>query len=173
MQNAIIWVIKEGMYVMKKPEKKELLEKGSKTVKEFKDFISRGNVIDMAVGTIIGAAFGKIVTSIVNDILMPILGVIIGGIDFSNLSIKFGGATVAYGMFIQNVIDFLIVAACIFIFIKVLSRFTKKKEEEKEEAAPVEPPKDEKIELLKEIRDLLKEEKKVTKKAKKVEKEEK
>ncbi len=140
---------------MKKPDKKELIEQGSKTLKEFKEFISRGNVIDMAVGTIIGAAFGKIVTSIVNDILMPILGVIIGGIDFSNLSIKFKGATIAYGMFIQNVIDFLIVAACIFLFIKVLSRFTKRNAEEAKEEAPVV---DEKVELLKEIRDLLKEE---------------
>lgn len=137
---------------MKKLEKNELVEKGNKTIKEFKDFISRGNVIDMAVGTIIGAAFGKIVTSIVNDILMPIIGVIIGGIDFTNLSIKFKGATIAYGMFIQNVIDFLIVAACIFVFIKVIVSF-KKKEEPKE----VKPPKDEKVELLKEIRDLLKE----------------
>lgn len=140
---------------MKKPDKKELMEQGSKTLKEFKEFISRGNVVDMAVGTIIGAAFGKIVTSIVNDILMPIIGVIIGGIDFSNLSIKFKGATIAYGMFIQNVIDFLIVAVCIFFFIKVLSRFTKKKEEEQKEEGPIV---DEKVELLKEIRDLLKEE---------------
>lgn len=138
-----------------KIEKKELMERGTKTIQEFKTFISRGNVIDMAVGTIIGAAFGKIVTSIVNDILMPIIGVIIGGIDFSNLSIKFKGATIAYGMFIQNVIDFLIVAACIFFFIKVISKFTKKEEEKKEEAPKIDP----EIQLLTEIRDLLKKEK--------------
>lgn len=140
----------------KEIKKRELLKKGSKTLNEFKDFISRGNVIDMAVGTIIGAAFGKIVTSIVNDILMPIIGVIIGGIDFSNLSITFKGANIAYGMFIQNVIDFLIVAACIFIFIKFIGSFRRKKEEEILE----EPKPDETVELLKEIRDILKTEKK-------------
>lgn len=141
---------------VKKLDKKDMMEKGNKTLHEFKEFISRGNVIDMAVGTIIGAAFGKIVTSIVNDILMPIIGVIIGGIDFSNLSIKFKGATIAYGMFIQNVIDFLIVAACIFFFIKVISALTKKEEKKKEEDVP--KPIDPEIELLKEIRDLLKNE---------------
>lgn len=141
----------------KNTKKEELLRKGSNTVDEFKKFISRGNVIDMAVGTIIGAAFGKIVSSIVNDILMPIIGLIIGGIDFSSLSIKFKGATIAYGMFIQNVIDFLIIAVCIFVFIKFIGSFTKKKEEElKETPAPVV---DEKAELLKEIRDLLKKQK--------------
>lgn len=140
----------------RKFEKKELMEKGSKTLKEFKAFISRGNVIDMAVGTIIGAAFGKIVTSIVNDILMPIIGVIIGGIDFSNLSIKFKGASIAYGMFIQNVIDFLIVAACIFFFVKIISAFSRKEEEKKQEAPKVDPS----VELLTEIRDLLKNERK-------------
>jgi len=142
----------------KKLEVRELKEKGGKFASEFKEFISRGNVIDMAVGTIVGAAFGKIVTSIVNDILMPIIGVIIGGIDFSNLSITFKGAKIAYGMFIQNVIDFLIVAACIFMFVKMINKITRR-EKKKEEEAPVEPPKDEKAELLKEIRDLLKEKK--------------
>lgn len=135
-----------------KIEKDKVLKNGSKTLHEFKDFISRGNVIDMAVGTIIGAAFGKIVTSIVNDLLMPLIGIIIGGIDFTNLTITVGGAVINYGTFIQNVIDFLIVAACIFIFIKILGSF-KRKEEIKEEPAPII---DEKTELLKEIRDLLK-----------------
>lgn len=133
--------------------RKEALKVSSKTFQEFKTFISRGNVIDMAVGTIIGAAFGKIVTSIVNDILMPLIGLLIGGIDFTGLSWTFRGAKISYGTFIQNVIDFLIVAVCIFIFIKILASLTKKKEEEKKEEAPVI---DEKIELLKEIRDLLK-----------------
>ncbi len=136
---------------MKEVKKKEILEKGNKTVKEFKEFISKGNVIDLAVGVIIGGAFGKIVTSIVNDILMPIIGVIIGGIDFSNLSIKFKDATIMYGNFIQNVIDFLIVAFCIFVLIKFISKFNKKKEEKE----PVAKKSDEVL-LLEEIRDLLK-----------------
>ena len=100
-------------------------------LKEFKKFISRGNVVDLAVGVIIGGAFGKIVSSLVNDILMPIIGIIIGGVDFSNLSIKVGGAKIAYGMFIQNIIDFLIIAFCVFIFVKIinkLSSFAKKEE---------------------------------------------
>ncbi len=106
--------------------------------------------MDLAIGVIIGSAFGKIVTSVVNDILMPLIGIIIGGLDFTNLSIKIKDATINYGMFIQNVIDFLIVAICIFIFIKIVSKFTKKSEE-KEEVK-----KDEQIILLEEIRDLLK-----------------
>ena len=133
---------------MKKDNK--ILKKGNKTIKEFKQFISRGNVMDLAIGVIIGSAFGKIVTSVVNDILMPLIGIIIGGLDFTNLSIKIKDATINYGMFIQNVIDFLIVAICIFIFIKIVSKFTKKSEE-KEEVK-----KDEQIILLEEIRELLK-----------------
>lgn len=133
---------------MKKDNK--ILKKGNKTIKEFKQFISRGNVMDLAIGVIIGSAFGKIVTSVVNDILMPLIGIIIGGLDFTNLSIKIKDATINYGIFIQNVIDFLIVAICIFIFIKIVSKFTKKSEE-KEEVK-----KDEQIILLEEIRDLLK-----------------
>lgn len=140
----------------KKISKEKIIEKQKRTIKEFKDFISRGNVIDLAVGVIIGGAFGKIVTSIVNDILMPIIGVIIGGLDFSNLTIKVKDATISYGAFIQNVIDFLIVSACIFCFIKFVDKF-KKKEEKKDE----EPPKkDEQVILLEEIRDLLKNNKK-------------
>ena len=88
-------------------------------LKEFKEFISKGNVVDLAVGVIIGGAFGKIVTSLVNDIIMPLIGVIIGGINFTNLSIKIGESVIAYGSFIQNIIDFLIIAACIFVFVKV------------------------------------------------------
>ena len=91
-----------------------------KILKEFKEFIARGNVVDLAVGVIVGSAFGKIVTSLVNDILMPIIGVILGGIDFTNLTLKFNDATIYYGNFIQNVIDFLIVAFCIFIQLKIL-----------------------------------------------------
>ena len=137
----------------KSVNKKELLKKGNSTLKEFKQFISRGNVIDLAVGVIIGSAFGKIVTSIVNDILMPIIGIMIGGLNFSSLVIRVGNATIRYGAFLQDVIDCLIVATCIFIFIKILSKLSKKKEQE--EAIQ----KDEQIKLLEEIRDLLKEKK--------------
>ena len=136
-----------------------------KLVKEFKAFISRGNVIDLAVGVIIGGAFGKIVSSFVNDIIMPVIGIIIGGVDFSSLSVTVGaklvdgemqgGSTITYGMFIQNIIDFLIIALCVFLFIKLINSFKKKKEEAP--AAPPAPSKEE--QLLTEIRDLLKEKK--------------
>ena len=105
-------------------------------VKEFKEFISRGSVIDLAVGMIVGSAFTKIVTSLVNDVLMPAIGVILGGINFTSLTIKFKDATIYYGNFIQNIIDFLIVAFCIFMFVKTINAIankTKKKEEKKEE----------------------------------------
>lgn len=127
-------------------------------LKEFKKFIARGNVMDLAVGVIMGSAFGKIVTSIVSDILMPLIGVIIGGIDFSGLSFKLGEAEIKYGNFIQNVIDFLIVAFCIFIMVKIVNKITHK-EEPKEEEVP-EKPAD--VALLEEIRDLLKEKKEDT-----------
>ena len=132
-------------------DKKQIIEKNKKTLHEFKQFISKGSVIDLAVGVVIGGAFGKIVTSIVNDILMPIIGVIIGGHDFSNLTIKFKDATIAYGNLIQNVIDFLIVSACIFALVKLISKFERKKE------TPTENKKSENTLLLEEIRDLLKE----------------
>ena len=134
-------------------KKKELLEKGSKSLNEFKEFISKGNVIDLAVGVIIGGAFGKIVTSVVNDILMPLIGIVIGGINFTGLTIRIKDATIYYGMFLQNVIDFLIVALCIFIFIKFINRLNRK--EEVKEEIKVDP----QIELLTEIRDLLKKQK--------------
>ena len=138
--------------------KEELLNKGNKTISEFKSFIAKGNVIDLAVGVIIGSAFGKIVSSIVDDIIMPVIGAIIGGIDFSSLSVKIGEATITYGTFIQNVIDFLIIAICIFIFVKVIDKITKTKEEA---AVAEEPKKDEQVILLEEIRDLLKEKQEV------------
>lgn len=137
----------------KKQKKKELLKKGNSTIREFKQFISKGNVIDLAVGVIIGSAFGKIVSSMVNDILMPLIGIIIGGLNFSSLHVKIGEATIQYGSFIQNVIDFLIVAACIFLFIKIISKFNKKKDKVEEVKQDVQ------IVLLTEIRDLLKEKK--------------
>ena len=135
----------------KKVDKKEIITKGTKTLKEFKTFISKGNVVDLAVGVIIGSAFGKIVSSLVNDILMPIIGIIIGGIDFSNLTIQIKDATIKYGIFIHNIIDFLIVAFCIFIFIKLLNKVSKKEEEKKEKVVS------EEAKILKEIRDILKE----------------
>jgi len=132
-----------------------------KYLSEFKKFIAKGNVVDLAVAVIIGGAFGKIVTSLVNDILMPIIGVILGGLDFTSLSINFRSATINYGMFIQNIVDFLIIAVCIFIFVKFVERLLPKKE------VVVETPKKaDDIILLEEIRDLLKDKKKPTKKEK-------
>ena len=128
-------------------------------LKEFKKFISRGNVVDLAVGVIVGGAFSKIVTSLVNDVLMPAIGVVLGGIDFTNLTLKFKDATIYYGNFIQNIIDFLIVAFCIFMFVKIINTLTKKakkKEEIKKEEAPK---KSDEVILLEEIRDLLKKKK--------------
>lgn len=129
-------------------------------LKEFKTFIARGNVLDLAVGVVVGGAFGKIVTSLVDDIIMPLVGLLMGGLDFSNLSIKVGNAKIMYGSFIQNVVDFLIVAFCIFIMVKAVNKLTskveaKKAKEKKEEEAK----KSENIILLEEIRDLLKEKK--------------
>lgn len=134
-------------------KKKINLDKEKKVVSEFKEFISKGNIVDMAVGVIIGSAFGKIVTSLVNDIFMPLIGVIIGGLDFTSLTIKVGDAVISYGVFIQNIVDFLIIAGCIFLMIKILAKF-KKKEEVKEEEPVVKE--DENTVLLREIRDLIK-----------------
>ncbi|WP_457568346.1 large-conductance mechanosensitive channel protein MscL [Desulfurobacterium sp.] len=121
-------------------------------VKEFKEFAMRGNVIDMAVGIIIGAAFGKIVSSFVGDVLMPLIGLLIGGVNFTGLSLTVGKATIKYGKFIQSVVDFVIIAFAIFLAIKAINSL-KKKEEEKPSAPPA--PSKEEI-LLSEIRDLLK-----------------
>lgn len=130
----------------------KLVKKGGSAFKEFKEFISKGNIFDMAVGVIIGGAFGKIVTSLVNDIIMPLVGILIGGHDFTGLTWKVKDAVINYGTFIQNIVDFLIVALCIFIVVKAMSKFKKK-----EEAAPAEPPKpSEEVLLLREIRDSLK-----------------
>lgn len=127
---------------------------GSDFVKEeFKKFIARGNVIDLAVGVIVGGAFGKIVSSLVEDILMPLIGIISGGLDFSNLSITIGDANIKYGMFIQNVIDFLIISFCIFLMIKFINKIAHKQEKEKKVEVPK---KSEETLLLEEIRDLLK-----------------
>ena len=134
-------------------------------LKEFKKFISRGNVVDLAVGVIIGGAFSSIVTSLVNNILTPILGLVLGGVDFSNLAITLKDTRIEYGMFIQSIIDFLIVAICIFALIKILNKLMNMKKKE-ETSAKEAPKKSEDILLLEEIRDLLKDNKKSTKKAK-------
>ena len=128
-----------------------------KIIGEFKEFISKGNVLDLAVGVIIGSAFQKIVTSLVNDILMPFLGVITGGHDFTSLTLKFKDATINYGLFIQNIIDFLLMAFCIFIIVKLFNTL-KSNLEKKEEVVEVkeEPKKTNEELLLEEIRDLLK-----------------
>lgn len=128
-------------------------------IKEFKQFIARGNVVDLAVGVIVGGAFGKIVTSLVNDIMMPLIGIISGGIDFTNLILKVEEAEIKYGAFIQNVIDFLIIAVCIFFFVKFINKLSKPKKEEQ----PKEVKKADDILLLEEIRDLLKNDTKTTK----------
>jgi len=145
----------------KKLDKDAVLKKGKGIFSDFKDFISQGDVLDLAVGVIIGGAFGKIVSSLVNDIIMPIIGVIIGGVDFTGLKAEIGEATITYGVFIQNVLDFLIVALCIFFFVRGIEKMKKRMEERfkksEEEAAEEEPKKDEQIVLLEEIRDLLKE----------------
>ena len=132
-------------------------------LKEFKEFISRGNVLDMAVGVIIGGAFSKIVTSVVNDLLMPIIGMILGGLDFTSLSLKIGDAVIGYGAFIQNVVDFLIVAACIFILLNIINKITHKENKKEEKKVEEKPKKADDIVLLEEIRDLLKENKKAAK----------
>jgi large conductance mechanosensitive channel len=120
-------------------------------VSEFRDFAVKGNVVDLAVGVIIGAAFGKIVASLVGDVIMPLVGVLIGGLDFSDLAVEVGNAKIQYGKFIQNVVDFCIIAFVIFLMVRVINHFRRKQEGEPP-AAP--PPRQE--QLLEEIRDLLK-----------------
>ena len=100
--------------------------------KEFKEFAFKGNVVDLAVAVVIGGAFGLIVKSLVNDIIMPLVGILIGGIDVSNLAIKVGTATVAYGLFLQSIINFLIIAAAIFMMVKVFNTMNKKSAKEAE-----------------------------------------
>ena len=120
-------------------------------LKEFKKFIARGNVLDLAVGVIVGGAFSSIVTSLVNNIFTPVIGLIVGGVDFSNLSITFKDTKIMYGAFIQSIIDFLIVALCLFIVVKAVNKVTHKKEEK-----PAKPTKSDELKTLEEIRDILK-----------------
>ena len=122
-------------------------------IKEFKKFIARGNVLDLAVGVIVGGAFSSIVTSLVNNIFTPLIGLILGGVDFSNLSITFKDTEIMYGAFIQSVINFLIVAFCLFIIVKFVNRLTSKKEEKKEEKKDT---RSAELKALEEIRDILK-----------------
>ena len=127
-----------------------------KFLEEFKAFALKGNVMDLAVGVIIGGAFGAITTSLIDDLLMPLIGIVVGGIDFGGLAVTVGGATLAYGSFLTAVINFLLIALVVFWLVKAMNALTKKKEAEKP-AAPPEPSAEEK--LLTEIRDLLKERK--------------
>ena len=145
-----------------------------KIFNEFKTFIARGNVIDLSVGVVMGTAFSKIVTSLVNDVIMPLVGIAIGGIDFTSLSFKLGDAVINYGNFIQEIVNFLIIAFCIFIIVKGINKLTEnlekskekllKKEEKKKEEAPKEEAKSSEELLLIEIRDLLKKQVKTSKK---------
>jgi large conductance mechanosensitive channel len=142
---------------------KKLKEKGATVWQEFKEFSLKGNVVDLAVGVIIGGAFGKIVTSLVNDVITPLLGILTGGIDLSQARWVIREAvgdtlpelSMNYGIFLQNIIDFFIIAASIFLVIRLFNSL-KKKEEKKEEAQPPEPAPSKEELLLTEIRDLLK-----------------
>jgi large conductance mechanosensitive channel len=117
---------------------------------EFKMFAIKGNVIDLAVGVVIGGAFGKIVASLVKDVLMPLVGLLMGGIDFTDLAISIDKEKLQYGLFIQSIVDFIIISFSIFLFIKLINRF--KRKEEVKEIVKI----DRSEELLVEIRDLLK-----------------
>lgn len=140
---------------MKNKKIKEVSKKKIKgELSEFKTFLLRGNILDLAVGVIIGGAFSSIVSSLVDDILMPFIGIIIGGIDFKDLSITLNDANIMYGNFIQNVIDFFIIAVSIFVFVKIINKIMhplNKKEDSEEKIV-----KKEEVLLLEEIRDLLK-----------------
>lgn len=120
-------------------------------LREFRDFAIKGNVVDLAVAVIIGNAFNKIVSSLVADIVMPFVGVLMGGVHLESLAVRVGAAVVAYGKFIQSIVDFLIIALCIFLAIKLVNHLRRKHEEEPPKAPP---PRD--VQLLEEIRDLLK-----------------
>ena len=122
-------------------------------IKEFRDFIMKGNVIDLAVAVVMGGAFGAIITSLVTDIIMPLVGVLMGGVDFASLSVMVGDAVIAYGKFLQTIVNFILIALSLFFVIKSINTMQKQLTKEKE-AAPPAPPED--VVLLREIRDLLK-----------------
>ncbi len=121
---------------------------------EFRKFIMKGNVIDLAVAVILGAAFTAIVTSLTNDIIMPLIGVVLGGVDFTTLSIQVGEATVAYGLFIQAIINFLLIALVLFFIVRSINKLMERLKKEEAAAPPPEPSAE--VKLLSEIRDLLK-----------------
>ncbi|MDP9741790.1 large conductance mechanosensitive channel protein MscL [Peribacillus frigoritolerans] len=121
-------------------------------IKEFREFITKGNVLDLAIAVVMGAAFGKIVSSLVNNIITPLVGILLGGINLSSLKITVGNAVVQYGEFIQAVIDFLIISFAIFMFMKVANSLIRKKQSNEEEVLEVVPASEQ---YLKEIRDLL------------------
>jgi len=121
-------------------------------MKEFREFAVKGNVVDLAVAVIIGGAFGKIVSSLVGDLVMPLVGVLLGGVNFTGLAVKVGSASLQYGKFLQSCVDFLIIAWVIFLAVKLINRV--KRAQPEVEAAPAAPPRQEV--LLEEIRDLLK-----------------
>jgi large conductance mechanosensitive channel len=118
-------------------------------LREFREFAIKGNVIDLAVAVVVGGAFGKIVSSLVEDIVMPSVGVLLGGLDFKNMAVQMGAAKIAYGKFLQTCLDFMIIAAAIFFAVKMINHF-KRKEEAKAAVLPRQE------QLLEEIRDLLK-----------------
>ncbi len=134
-----------------------------KTLQEFKDFIAQGNILDMAIGFVMGTAFKAIVTSLVDNIIMPFVGVLLGGVNFAELDFTFRKATISYGIFIQNIIDFMIIAICLFVVVKTVAILgRKRKEREAAEAAAAEAAaaaeKSAEAALLEEIRDLMKKE---------------
>lgn len=121
-------------------------------IKEFREFITKGNVLDLAIAVVMGAAFGKIVSSLVENIITPLVGIILGGINVSSLTIKVGNAVLKYGIFVQAVIDFLIISFAIFMFMKIANSIIRKKQAKEEEVIEVVPSTEQ---YLKEIRDLL------------------
>ena len=125
----------------------------SNVLREFRDFAVKGNVVDLAVGVIIGTSFGKIVSSLVEDVIMPFIGVVIGGFDFKSLFVQVGAAKITYGKFIQSCFDFVIIAASIFVAVRIINHL-RRSAEEKPAVPPTPPPREE--QLLEEIRDLLK-----------------
>jgi len=145
--------MKEDPKTLARTTVKKHLKFADKVIREFREFISRGSVVDLAVGVVIGGAFGKIVTSLVNDIIMPLIGVLLGGLNFAALTIKVGAAQINYGSFIQNIVNFLIIAASIFIFVKIINGLNRKPTATQDKT--VVKKEDEQITLLKEIRDEL------------------
>jgi large conductance mechanosensitive channel len=125
--------------------------------KEFRDFINRGNVIDLAVAVIIGGAFGAIVSSLVNDIIMPLIGLLMGGVDFASLAVHVGDAQILYGSFIQAVVNFVLIAFVLFLIVRGFNKFQERQAKEEEAAPPPPPEPSPEEKLLAEIRDLLKE----------------